>query len=43
MSEPRTLAEHLDAATNGAQFSTVLQGLFGELERLRDLEQVDEA
>ena len=38
-SEPKTIAEHFDAARTGADFGSVLQGLFGSLEKLRDKEE----
>lgn len=34
--EPATLAEHLDAAADGAEFGRVLMGLFAALERGMD-------
>lgn len=34
--EPRTVPEALDAAKNGAEFASVLNGLFSALERARD-------
>ena len=37
MTEPRkTIAEQLDAAQTGAEFKTVLDNLFGALEKARD-------
>lgn len=43
MTEPKTLAEQLDAAAavddDGVSFGGVLQGLFGVLEQARDEEQ----
>lgn len=36
MTDPKTLAEQLDAATTGEQFANVLQGLFGALEQQMD-------
>ena len=36
VTDPKTLAEHLDAAENGEQFSAALNGLFGVLEKLKD-------
>lgn len=34
--EPRTLAEHLDAAADGDDFGRVVMGLFRTLERQMD-------
>jgi hypothetical protein len=34
--EPRTFAEHLDAAADGDEFGRVLLGLFVDLERRMD-------
>lgn len=34
--EPKTLAEHLDTARDGEEFSAVLMGLFAALDRARD-------
>ena len=36
MSEPKTVAERLDAAESGEQFGRVLQGLFASLEQAID-------
>lgn len=36
MSDPKTLAEHLDAAQSGDEFANVLQGLFATLEQQMD-------
>ena len=36
MTDPKTLAEQLDAATTGAEFGAVLQGLFATLEQQMD-------
>ncbi len=36
MSDPKTLAEQLDAARNGEEFGQVIQGLFGDLKRQMD-------
>lgn len=36
MSEPKTVAEQLDAAQNGQEFANVLFGLFSALEKARD-------
>ena len=36
--EPKTLAEHLDAARSGEEFGQVLSGLFATLERQMDTE-----
>jgi hypothetical protein len=38
MTEPRTLAEQLDATQSGAEFGNVLMGLFTALEEARDEE-----
>lgn len=40
MTDPKTLAEKLDAAQNGEQFGAVLNQLFRALERAKD--EVDE-
>ena len=34
--EPKTLAEHLDAARDGEEFGAVLMELFAALDRARD-------
>lgn len=39
MSELRTVAEQLDAARSGEEFATVLNNLFGTLEKARDEEE----
>ena len=36
--QPKTVAEQLDAATDGPEFAAVLGRLFGALERARDEE-----
>jgi hypothetical protein len=36
MTDPKTLAEALDAAQTGEEFAQVLAGLFATLERQRD-------
>jgi hypothetical protein len=36
VTEPKTLAEQLDAAQTGEEFGGVLMGLFGYLEQARD-------
>lgn len=36
MSDPKTLAEQLDAARNGEEFGQVIQGLFRTVERQMD-------
>lgn len=36
MSDPKTIAEKLDAAQDGEQFGAVLKQLFHALERARD-------
>lgn len=36
MIEPKTLAEHLDAAQTGDEFGAVIQGLFKTLEQQMD-------
>lgn len=36
MSDPKTLAEQLDAARNGVEFAQVIQGMFRTLERRMD-------
>ncbi|MGB0972379.1 MAG: hypothetical protein ACPGVG_15680 [Mycobacterium sp.] len=36
MSGPKTLAEQLDAARNGAEFGQVIQGLFRTVEQQMD-------
>lgn len=38
MSEPKTLAEQLDAAKSGAEFASVIDSLFKTAERLKDSE-----
>ena len=35
-SEPKTVAEQLDAAESGEEFGKVLMNLFGALDRARD-------
>lgn len=39
MTEPKTLAEKLDAAQTGDEFAGVLNDLFGYLEKRRDDEE----
>lgn len=41
MTEPRTLAEQLDAAENGEQFANVLMGLFATLDKARREDECD--
>ena len=36
MTDPKTVAEQLDAAQTGEQFANVLQGLFATLEQQMD-------
>ena len=36
MSEPKTVAEQLDAAQTGEEFGSVILGLFNTLEKLMD-------
>ena len=36
MTEPKTVAEQLDAAKDGQEFAQVINGLFGALERMSD-------
>ena len=36
MTEPKTVAEQLDAAKDGQEFGQVILGLFGTLERAKD-------
>lgn len=36
MSDPKTLAEQLDAARNGEEFGSVIQGLFRTVEQQMD-------
>ena len=36
MTNPRTIAEQLDAARDGTEFGAVLGGLFAALEKARD-------
>lgn len=38
-SEPKTIAEQLDAAQTGEEFGLALGGLFATLEKLRDQEE----
>lgn len=42
VTEPKTVAEKLDAAKSGEEFADVIQGLFGALERARDEEEGEE-
>jgi hypothetical protein len=42
MTEPKTVAEKLDAAQTGDEFAQVLGGLFAGLEKARDAEEADE-
>jgi hypothetical protein len=39
MTEPKTVAEQLDAAQSGKEFGQVLQGLFANLEKQMDEEK----
>ena len=36
VTEPKTVAEQLDAAKDGQEFAQVILGLFGALERMSD-------
>jgi len=36
MSDPKTVAEQLDAAESGEEFGNVILGLFAALEKLKD-------
>lgn len=38
MSEPKTVAEQLDAAQSGEEFSQIVNNLFGALEKLKELD-----
>lgn len=38
MSDPKTVAEQLDAAQTGEEFGSVILGLFGKLEKQMDVE-----
>ena len=42
MTEPKTLAEKLDAARDGREFAAVLGGLFAALEQARDEDGTDD-
>ena len=42
MSEPKTVAEKLDAARNGEEFGQVLNGLFAALDQARAEEAADD-
>jgi hypothetical protein len=39
VTEPKTLAERLDAAETGKEFGQVIEGLFSFIEKARDEEE----